>query len=74
MMDADELELDNIEKHVLSVKEEELRAAKKKRKVANKERQKLQEKMKLKMVLKGWYLPTTVSKSVHLHDLNKKNN
>lgn len=54
MMDADELELDNIEKHVLSVKEEELRAAKKKRKVANKERQKLQEKMKLKMVLKGW--------------------
>lgn len=53
LIDTEEIELDAIEKHVLTVKEEEMRSAKKKRKIADKERKKLQEKMDLKMVLKG---------------------
>jgi len=53
VVDADELELDEIEDHVASVRQAELKEAKKKKKVALKERKKLQEKMNLKMVLKG---------------------
>lgn len=53
LIDEDELELENLEKHIAEVKEEEMRELKKKKKVADKERRKLQEKMNLKMVLKG---------------------
>ncbi|KAK6637895.1 hypothetical protein RUM44_008317 [Polyplax serrata] len=49
--DEEEIELDEIDQHIAQVKKEELQEQKKKRRTADKERKKLQEKLNLKMVL-----------------------
>ncbi|KAK9504030.1 hypothetical protein O3M35_010472 [Rhynocoris fuscipes] len=51
--DPDEIDLEDIDKLIDTLKDEELRKLKRKRKRANKERTKLQERLNLKMVVKG---------------------
>lgn len=53
VLDEDELEMAEVDKEIEALTEEEKAEAKRKRKKANKERTKLQERMNLKMVLKG---------------------
>lgn len=51
--EREEMELEEIDKHIETLKLEELRDEKRKKKKANKERAKLEQKIALKMVLKG---------------------
>ncbi|XP_067013298.1 pre-rRNA 2'-O-ribose RNA methyltransferase FTSJ3 [Anabrus simplex] len=51
--DEDDIELDAISQQIIELKEEEVREEKRKRKRVNKERKKLQDRLNLKMVLKG---------------------
>uniref|UniRef100_A0A0V0G7Y1 Putative rRNA methyltransferase n=1 Tax=Triatoma dimidiata TaxID=72491 RepID=A0A0V0G7Y1_TRIDM len=51
--DPDEMDLEEIDKLIDTLKTEEIQALKRKRKRANRERAKLQEKLNLKMVVKG---------------------
>lgn len=53
VVDQEDLELDEIDKHIAELKEEEAREQKRKKRLAEKARVKLQEKMDLKMVLEG---------------------
>ncbi|XP_034252036.1 pre-rRNA 2'-O-ribose RNA methyltransferase FTSJ3 [Thrips palmi] len=53
LIDEEELEMEEVDKKIDALTEEEKAEVKRKRKKTNKERAKLQEKMNLKMVLKG---------------------
>lgn len=57
-VDEDEVEMKEVEQQIEALTDEEKAAAKRKRKKVNKERRKLQERMNLKMVLKGDIGPT----------------
>lgn len=51
--EIEEVELEEVEKHIQELKMEEQREEKRKKKKANKERSKLEQKLSLKMVIKG---------------------
>ncbi|KAG5670505.1 hypothetical protein PVAND_000764 [Polypedilum vanderplanki] len=73
--EQEDLELDEIDKHIEELKMEEVRDEKRKKKKANKERSKLEQKLALKMIIKGDSGPQEQrdDEVFNLHEIKNKN-